>query len=364
MAADPNWTPAETLSFAPLGSQQMALAVTGAPGGDTVHLVWVAAKTLYHARRVGGIWQAAVKVAGGEQPALAVGPDGALYCASANWFVGNRDIYVSTWKNEKWSLPVLVSRTTGESSDPAICVTSDGLVHLVWADNTPGFSIIYYGVRDAQGWTYAPIPSGRGSRPSISASPNAIYVTWQDRLSTSTRDAFEVFVAAKRGGEWELPADVSDTEETHSLVPRIAANSSDRCHVAWQEERDELYVVQHADLWPNGWEAPAEISDPSADARLGAVLSNKLGHFQFVWSEGGLLKHRVRPGEPNGAWWDSEIACEDCTGLSELAAAISANGELHVVYNRWIGGGERQLFYLRRKALERNKVLLPMVGAS
>ncbi len=30
------------------------------------------------------------------------------------------------------------------------------------------------------------------------------------------------------------------------------------------------------------------------------VLANQSGLFQFVWSEGAVLKHRVRPGEPQG----------------------------------------------------------------
>lgn len=358
MAPDPNWTPAETLSVAPLGSQQMAVAAVG----DVVHLVWVADKTIYHAQRANGAWQTSVKVAGGEQPALAAASDGTLYCAYANWFLGNRDIYLSTFKDGKWGLSQVVSQTTGESSDPAICLAPDGVIHLVWADTTPGYPVIYHGARDAGGWTYAPIPNGKGSRPTIAISASAIYVAWQDRLASSARGAYEVLATSLRGAEWGLPAIVSDTPEIHSLLPRLAASATDRCHMVWQEEREELYVVRHSDLWPNGWEAPVDVSDPNADARLGAALVNKLGLFQFVWSEGALLKHRVRPGEPQGTWWEPEIACEECAGLSEVAATISASGELHVVYNRWLNGGERQLFYLKRKALARNKVLLPVIS--
>ncbi len=358
MAADPNWTPVETLTFAPSGSQQMAIAVIG----DVVHLVWVQAKTLYHARRLSGVWQPAVKVAGGEQPVLAAAPDGALYCAYANWFLGNRDIYLSVWTNDKWSLSQVVSETSGHSVDPALAIGPDGVVHLAWGDSTPGYSVIYHGVRDARGWTYGPIPNGRGSRPSIAVNAGGVYVAWQDRPASSAAGAYEAVAAVKRGAEWTLPAVVSDTPELHSVLPRIAVNASDRCHLAWQEERDGLYVLRHADLWPNGWADPVDVSDPTADARLAAILPNKLGHFQLIWSEGPVLKHRVRPGEPQGAWWEPEIACEDCAGASELAAAISATGELHVVFSRWPNGGERQIYYLRRKALERHKIFLPAIG--
>ncbi len=100
MAADPNWTSSETLGFAAPGSQQMAVAAAG----DTVHLVWVQSKTLYHSRWTAGAWQTPVRIAAGEQPALAVAADGSVYCAYANYFLGNRDIYFCTWSNGKWGL--------------------------------------------------------------------------------------------------------------------------------------------------------------------------------------------------------------------------------------------------------------------
>lgn len=360
MAANPEWTPAELLDFAPPGSQQMAVAVAGA----VVHLVWVQAKTLYHARRVGGQWQPPVKVAGGEQPALSAAPDGTLYCTYANWFLGNRDIYVSIYANDKWSLSQVVSRTPGHSSDPAICVGPDGVAHLAWADTTPSFSTIYYGVRDRGGWNYGPVPNGKGSRPHLSTSAAApggpVWVVWQDRLASSSTGAYEAMAAAKRGEEWSLPRMVSDTRDIHSIVPHVAARG-DQVHMVWQEERGSVYVIRHSDLWPNGWEEPFDVSDPAVDARLGRVYANKFGLYQVVWSESGVLKHRIRPGEPLGEWWPPEVACEDCPGLSELAAAIAESGELHVVFSRWPNGGERRFYYLRRAALERVKVFVPIV---
>jgi hypothetical protein len=147
----------------------------------------------------------------------------------------------------------------------------------------------------------------------------------------------------------------------HSVLPNIAANATDRCHLVWQEERGELYVIRHSDLWPNGWETPFDVSDPASDARLGHVVANQLGLFQFVWAECGRLKHRVRAGEPQGSWWEPEIACEECAGLDELTTAISSSGDLHVVFSRWTNGGDPQFFYMKRKALERKKVFVPIV---
>ncbi len=359
MAADPNWSPAETLSFVDPNSRQIALAATG----QGVHLVWSQASTLFHARRVEGVWQAPLKIAAGEQPSLAASVDGKLVCAYVNWFLGNREIYITIWNDTAWSLPQLASRTTGESSDPAACASADGRIHLTWADNTPGYSTIYYAVHESVGWKNAPIPNGKGSRPTIAVSGGEVFVAWQARLASSDSGTYDVLAASKGDEEWTLPDIVSDTPASHSVLPHIAVNPDGHCHLVWQEERDGLFVIRQSDRWPNGWTAPVDISNPGADARLAFTVPSRLGLFQFVWSEGAQIKHRVRPGAPQGAWWSPEVACDTCSGLSELVAAIfSTGGELHVVFGRYVSGIKRQFYYMQRRAVEPKKVLLPLIS--
>jgi hypothetical protein len=358
MAVDPNWSPAEDLNFVPPNSEQVAIAAAG----GAIHLVWTQARVLYHARRVEGAWSAPVKVAAGEQPALTATPDGALYCAYAHWFLGNRDIYMAVFRDGKWALPTLVSRTTGDSSDPDVYAGTDGRLHLVWADTTPGYSVVYYSTYDGRNWPLAPLPNGKGSRPTVAASSSTVHVAWQDRLASSQAGAFDVFATAQvGGGDWSLPHMVSDTRDLHSLLPRIAVNGQGQCHLVWQEEREGTYALRHADLWPEGWSQPVDVSNPAVDARLGYALPNRWGDFQFLWSEGSQLMHRVRGGAAQGQWKPAEVACEECAGLSELAAAIAEKGDLHAVFTRYTNG-DRRAYYLRRKAIEQQKVFLPMIS--
>jgi hypothetical protein len=355
MAVDPNWSPVEELSFVPSNSEQIAVAA----GGGIVHLVWAQAKVIYHARRADGAWSAPVKVAAGEQPSLAVTAEGVAYCAHANWFIGNREIYMTAYRDGKWALPALVSRTTGQSSDPALVAASDGKLHLAWADTTPGDSVIYYAQFDGQNWPHAPLPNGKGSRPSVAASADAVHAAWQDRPASSAAGAFDVFASVRaNGGEWALPHIVSDTRDLHSLLPRLGVSAGGACHVVWQEERDGLFVIRHAERWPEGWTEPVDVSDPLVDARLARIMPNRLGQMQIMWCEGNLLKHRLR-GE-KAKWQPAEVACEECAGLSELAATMSDKGELHAVFTRY-PNGDRHTYYLRRKPIERQKVFLPVV---
>lgn len=359
MAADPNWSPAEVLAFVSSDSRQIAVAATD----QAVHLVWTQASTLFHAWRLNGVWHEPVKVATGEEPSLAASADGMLVCAYANWFLGNREIYVTTWNGAKWSLPQLASRTSGESSDAAICIGPDGKIHLVWADSTPGYSTIYYAVRESTAWKNVPIPNGKGSRPTIAVNDKAVFVAWQARLATSESGSYDILAASLRDGEWTLPDIVSDTPALHSVLPHIALNAEGHCHLVWQEARNGLFVIRQSDRWPNGWTAPVDVSDPTVDARLAYTAPNRIGLFQFLWAEGALIKHRVRPGAPQGAWWPSEVACVTQTSLSELVGVISpGDGVLHAVFCTYANGAGRQFYYAQRKAMERKKVFLPLIA--
>ena len=359
MSADSNWSPVEDLSFIPPNSEQIAVAAAGA----IVHLVWAQAKTLYHAQQVDGAWTAPVKVAAGEQPTLAVGPDGVLYCALAHLFLGNREIYVTSFAGGKWDLAELVSHTTGASSDPAICAASDGSLHLAWADTTPGYTVIYHATRSGSAWINAPIPNGKGSRPTIAASGGKVFVAWQDRLPSSERQAFDVLASSRSGEDWTLPAMVSDSAATRTRCCR-ASRPPRRVAVTWSGRRNARACTRSSMLISGPKVGPRRTRylEPGADARLAFAMPNRWGLFQFLWSEGNVLKHRIRPGEPQSPWKPVEIACEDCAGLSELSAAISTNGELHAVFTRYVNGGERKVQCVRRKAIDRQKVFLPVIG--
>ncbi len=360
MATDPNWSPDEALAFISSDSRQIAVAATA----QGVHLVWSQASTLFHTWRVHGAWQKPIKVATGEQPTVAASADGMLVCAYANWFLGNREIYVTTWDGATWSLPQLASRTSGESSDAAICMGPDGKVHLIWADTTPGYSTIYYAVRETAAWRNMPIPHGQGSRPTIAANDKMVSVAWQGRLAGSDSGSYDILAASLRDGEWSLPDIVSDTPTVHSILPHIALNAEGHCHLVWQEARSGLFVIRQSDRWPNGWTEPVDVSDPTADARLAFTAPNSKGMFQFLWAEGALIKHRVRHGAPQGVWWPPEVACVTHTSLSELAGVISPTDDiLHTVFCTYANGAGRQFYHVQRRTVDQKKVLLPFIAS-
>ena len=232
MANDNPWSAATLVPDAGADSREPALAVIG----DTLHLAWNRNKTLYHAVFDGNVWSAPVRIASGEQPALAVTPDGRLHCLFTHKFIGNYEVYHVFLQGGRWSLPEPVSRTPGISTDPAVAVAPDGSLHAAWADTTPGESTIYYGTLDGLFWTSSPIPSGRGALPTIAiTSTGDIHVAWQDRtgaagrydILSATLDRQTLDRAANRLQQSDRPliATATARRRRRRLLPGLAGRS-------------------------------------------------------------------------------------------------------------------------------------------
>ena len=355
MSPDSHWSGAQTVPTGAADCREPALTVAGA----VLHAVWTQDRNLYHAYLSGGSWSKVNRVAVGGQAALATAPDGAVHCLFSAQMFGNVEIYHTSWDGVKWELPEVVSRTSGVSLYPALAVGGDGSLHATWADTTPGYATTYYGRRTGVAWTSVPIPNGSGSHPVIAVDPEGqIYVAWQSRLPATGR--FEVFCAIGSNGTWALPADVSDNSQCHSVYPSLTISAQGICHLVWQEDRGEIFGIRHADRYPNGWSVVNDVSQSAADCRLPCICTNRQGYPQVIWAEGQVMSHRVRPAERNTPWWQVESACDPCGAISDLAAAITTNGELHVMWAAYADEEIRHLRHIRRESVFKPAVFLPL----
>jgi hypothetical protein len=347
MAYDRFWSPNEPVLDVLTDNCQPALANIGA----ALHLVWSGNHVLYHSVRLESGWTSPSSIVAGEQPALAVTPDGKLHCLFANPFVGNWEIYHITYYDQKWSLPKPVSRTSGASTHPSVVADGDGALHAAWADTTPGQSVIYFGTLGTREiWSSSPIPNGRGCFPTLAAiSGGAISVAWQDRATQSS--AFDIYCAAHREGQWSLPDIVSDSVNAHSVKPSITANSRGDVHLVWLEERTALFGVCHSDQRVNGWSQPVEVSTGSQDCRQARIIANPQDYLQVVWIEGNALHHRVRSPDHDTSWWVPQTAQGEYREASDLAALVDPSGALHVVWSGYGDAEARLLYYARRSAI-------------
>ena len=333
MTPDSHWSGAKSVPTGPGDCREPAVTVAG----EVLHAVWTQGSNLYHACLSGGSWSAPKRVAAGSQAALATAPDGVIHCLFSAQMFGNVEIYHASWHGAEWTLPEVVSRTSGVSNSPALAIGKDGSLHAAWADTTPGYSTIYYGRRVAAGWTSVPIPNGSGSYPALAVDPGGqICAAWQSRSPAT--GLFEIYYSAGNQDVWSLPQNISANSQSHAIYPSLVITAQGVGHLAWQEDRSGIFRIRHADRYPNGWSENSDLTQSDSDCRLPHVCANRQGYPQAVWAEGQVVTHRVRPPERNAAWWQVEAGCVPAGSVSHLAAAISGKGELHVVWAAYAEG--------------------------
>ncbi len=141
------WTPPDNISNSPANSHSPALAVDAQ---GTLHALWQdysieahQGEIVYVSKPAGGRWSAAENVSrtAGDSagPTIALDARGTLHVAwydntPANWEI----LYASKPVLGSWTEAVNVSGTSGRSGQPNLVYDNRNLLHLVWADDSPG----------------------------------------------------------------------------------------------------------------------------------------------------------------------------------------------------------------------------------
>jgi hypothetical protein len=140
-SAQGDWTPAKRLTWSPGGSFSSAIAVD--PSGN-LHVVWQdntpGNHEIYYKRSTdgGATWSASQRLTwttgGSLEPIIAVDSSANLHVVWYDETPGKTEVYYkqSTDGGATWSTSQRLTWTSGKSDGPAITVDSSGHLHLVW----------------------------------------------------------------------------------------------------------------------------------------------------------------------------------------------------------------------------------------
>ncbi len=250
------------------------------------HAMWESNGQLYYASQPpSGGWSPPVAVAAGLAPSMIVDSKGQLHALFSNQFRGNYEIYYIHREGSTWSLPTNVSHTTGSSDRPVLAESSDGRLHAVWTDNTPGYPYIYHGVWNGTFWSSAPVPNGRGQGPSFAASPaNMMFLAWQDRVPTAANPTgqYDIFVSELVEGAWSLPTNASDSPGADSLSASIATTQDGVVHVTWSDLNQRIQYCYGRDVY---WSQPQLVWDASSTANAPHIIADSRGYLSIAWAQ-------------------------------------------------------------------------------
>jgi hypothetical protein len=189
------WSAAQRLTWTSGQSYDPVIAIDPS---DTIHIAWVndapGKGEIYYKRSTdGGLnWGAAKRLSWtsglSEFPAMAVDSSGALQVVWYDHTPDNMEVYhkKSTNGGLNWSASQRITWTEGDSYHPVIAADTGGGLHVVWYDEAPGYSDIYYKNSADGGGSWSPAQrvtwtSGLSRYPALAIdSGGSIHVVWED----------------------------------------------------------------------------------------------------------------------------------------------------------------------------------------
>jgi hypothetical protein len=249
----------------------------------------------------------------------------------------NHEIYLARWNDASanWDVPKNVSRTSGQSISPDVSADGAGNLHFAWADNTPGYWVIYYGTLNAN----APVPSAQGQAPRVSVGGDGtIHLVWQD---FDLGGVLQVYHSRFDGAERSLPQDVSHSDLA-STTPDVALDDSGEPHLAWEEmqtggAKDIYYAGWNGDAWST----PIPLASTEAESFL-PEMSFGGDTLHIAWTEAGtagtsprLLYRKLS----EAGWSATQTVLSNGTGLSEARLDADASGRVHIAWANLTSSG-------------------------
>lgn len=348
------WSVPENLSLSTNRSANPALV---APAKGIVHVVWEEGNRVYHSLKQGSRWSNPQFVATGERPAAAVSPDGRIHVVYSNEFGGMYNVFYVAWSGESWTLPRLVSKTSGLSALASITVDSDGVVHAVWHDMTPGYPIIYHGWLE-ETWLNEPLYNARGTAPVIAndARNRVVHVAWQARgPNNSPHDVFHV---QGRTYQWSLPENISVAPQDESLNVAMACDEQGLTHLVWQEHSGASVTIRYVGGRIGNWIVPETVSSLGKEAYEPVAVVAQGSQLQVVWREGNSIVYRRRSG-CSALWRSTQPIIANERHLEGVALAAEPDGDLHVAWAGWSSTGESDVFHSKGERSLQPQVFIP-----
>ncbi len=364
-AAQAQWEPAQRLTWN-TGESFRPRAAVDSSGG--VHLVWSDTtpgdSEIYYKQSTdgGGTWATSQRITFSSgspgNPDIAVDSTGGLHVVWEDEAPGNSEIYYkrSPDGGATWSTSKRLTWNEGMSWNPAVAVDSLDNLHVVWADMTPGNFEIYYKKSTDGGANWSTSKnlssnSGNSFSPAMAVdSSDRIHVAWSD--GTPGKSEIYYKKSTDKGNTWAASQRLSWTAEA-SAQPAIAVAASGRIHVAWSDATpgdSEIYYKKSSDGGAT-WTTSKSLTANSGDSLSPALAVSALGNIHLVWSDKtpGSGEVYYRKSADQGATWTTAERLTWNSGSSDVPdIAVYGSDNIHVFWYDFTPGNS-EIYYKRQK---------------
>ncbi len=230
-------------------------------------------------------------------PALAIGPDNAVYLAWTQYDGGIGKVYYARFDGQRWTPPQKISPGDAYAGIPALVVDPKGQVDVVW-----------YGIRN--------------QAPTVQTRHGSLY---------------EILYTTLAGGRWSEPILISPGIPD-SINPALALDSRGRLHSAWYQFDLRSYQVRHSEL-DRTWTQPEQISR-GEDASSVAMAVGRDDAIYLVWERHESAGTRIFFATRDQRWSEQQALSTAGKAADDPSIAVDARGRVYVA---WASEGQIHL---------------------
>lgn len=263
-------------------------------------------------------------------------------------------ILVLPLTSQTWSPPSRLSWNIAMSIDPSIACGTGNIVHLVWADKTPGNYELFYKQSTNSGvnWTgFQRITwmAGDAKTPQIKAdSEGNVYVFWCDNTPGNEEIYFKK--SSNNGASW-MAVQRLTWNDGFSRYSRMALENNGNIHVVWYDDslsNDEIFYRRSTDKGAN-WSVLHRLTwNPGKSIRPDITTSSSSKIF-IVWQDDLPGRNQIffKKSTDSGSTWSVVSRLTWTTPDYTYAPRITAdsNGNLHFT---WLKGWHDEGWWVAR----------------
>jgi len=258
----------------------------------------------------------------------------------------------SLWEEDVRLTYDLGISSTSRPNGRCIALDSAGNPHIVWYDDRPGNTEIYYKKFDGSSWgpdTRLTADPGASEFPAIAIdSFDRIHVVWGD----SRDGGREVYYKMYNGSSWSSDQRLTDATGD-SQHPSIAVDSHDNLHVVWQDDRSGSPVIYYRSYDGSTWLPEESIASGYTGSGMPAVAVDGFNHVHVLWySDVGGTDHLYYKSY-DGTVWSEVVTLASRALIYGPTIAVDINNRVHVAWHdrRYGSAWGYEVFYRRFNGL-------------
>ena len=267
---------------------------------------------------------------------------------------GNSELFYkkSTNGGSNWSKKRL-TWTPGSSAFPAIATDTNNNIHIVWFDDTPDNREIFYkkSTDGGSSWYTKRLTwnSSFSSSPAIATdSSNNIHIVWWD-LATGD---YQVYYKKSTNGGTNWSTKRLTWSSGDSLVPVIAVDSSNNIHVNYQDNTPGNFEIFYKKSMDGGssW-STKRLTWNSGNSYPSAVSTDSSNNIHIAYYDetpGNLEVYHMRSTN-GGTNWTNKRLTWNSKDSTQPEIALDSSNNIHVVWDD-LTPGNKEIFY--RKGIQ------------